>query len=149
MMDDCIVTSPETGTSAYTRSNPPPIGIIETMDNTQKQQNEQTTTDTPRKRSDRPERRIILNAETAYEIYKLKIQIMTNSLTFSSAMMSRSEKIRGKSKPIALKYHVSTKTIRDIWNRKTWVDATRILWADDLDELFFETPRSQQVDLFH
>ena len=84
----------------------------------------------------RQNKRVILNAETAFEIYKLKIQIMSKSSSFSIAMMSRAAKIRGKSKPIAQKYHVSTKTIRDIWNRKTWVEATRSLWQKDLDDLF-------------
>lgn len=37
--------------------------------------------------------------------------------------------MRGKSGPLASKYGVSPRTIRDIWNRKTWGYATEHLWS--------------------
>lgn len=34
-----------------------------------------------------------------------------------------------KSTEVANEYGVSPKTIRDVWNRKTWVKVTRPLWC--------------------
>ena len=65
-----------------------------------------------RNRTDKPRARIILTAEQAAEIYSLKNFCLQGS------------KHRGYSLPIAKKYGVSPKTIRDIWNRQTWTFAT-------------------------
>ncbi|EKX36362.1 hypothetical protein GUITHDRAFT_165776 [Guillardia theta CCMP2712] len=35
---------------------------------------------------------------------------------------------------IAKKYGVSSKTVRDIWNRRTWAEATKPLWTDEEKE---------------
>jgi len=37
----------------------------------------------------------------------------------------------GSSLALSKKFGVSVKTIRDIWNRETWVKATRALWTPD------------------
>ena len=39
-----------------------------------------------------------------------------------------SQRLRGASPPIAVRFGVSSRTIRDIWNRKTWAFATKHLW---------------------
>jgi hypothetical protein len=67
--------------------------------------------------------KVILNSQQAIEIYKLK----PYAVTMSSTQM----KIRGQSIPIAEKYGVSPKAIRDIWNIKTWVKATEHLRIND------------------
>ena len=50
------------------------------------------------------------------------IEIFENKKT-----LSRSERITSGSIRLARKFHVSSKTIRDIWNRKTWHDTTLAL----------------------
>mmetsp|Transcript_7369 Transcript_7369/g.22515 ORF Transcript_7369/g.22515 Transcript_7369/m.22515 type:complete len:234 (+) Transcript_7369:82-783(+) len=61
--------------------------------------------------------RRILTAEQAVEIFKLKEFI--------------SDGTKGASVPIARQYGVSPKTIRDIWNRRTWMDATVPFLSDE------------------
>ena len=80
--------------------------------------------------------RIILSPQDAYDIYKLKIEMMSKGSTFSSVLSCSKQNLRGKSRAIAIKYKVSSKSIRDIWNRKTWVNATGCLWDQDPDESF-------------
>ena len=54
---------------------------------------------------------VVLNEKLAVEIYKWK--------QFFSGQNSK-----GKSVPVSRIYNISPKTVRDIWNRKTWSDAT-------------------------
>ena len=65
--------------------------------------------------------RIVLTAQQAADIYKLKPLLCETS---------DQPKIRGQSIPIANQYGVSPKTIRDIWNRRTWVVATKHLYTE-------------------
>jgi hypothetical protein len=65
----------------------------------------------------RPRARIILTAEQAMEIYGLKPAPRSD-------LLSKQQRTRGLSLPIAKQYGVSPKTIRDIWNRRTWAFAT-------------------------
>lgn len=39
--------------------------------------------------------------------------------------------LTGKTAAVASRFKVSPKTIRDIWNRRTWVRETRHLWAEN------------------
>mmetsp|Transcript_26809 Transcript_26809/g.70411 ORF Transcript_26809/g.70411 Transcript_26809/m.70411 type:complete len:91 (+) Transcript_26809:102-374(+) len=72
-------------------------------------------------------RQIILNQKQAIEIYEHMIQILgSNRAKFSAEFRKR--KIRGESSRIASKYGVTAKTIRDIWNRRSWSNATNSLW---------------------
>ncbi len=85
--------------------------------------------------------RIILTAQQAIEIYKLKPQLCATSCH---------TKARGQSIPIAEQYGVSPKTIRDIWNHRTWAVATKPLYSelDSSNEiccLDLEVCRSVQV----
>ena len=42
---------------------------------------------------------------------------------------------RGQSEPVSKLFGVSSRTVRDIWNRRTWVFATKHLWACEPKEL--------------
>jgi hypothetical protein len=44
---------------------------------------------------------------------------------------------------VASRCGVNSKTIRDIWNRETWVRATRSLWTPEEDEAYREALRSK------
>ena len=63
--------------------------------------------------------KIILNAEQAVAIYKLNPTPCTDR--------SNTPKVRGQSIPIAARYGVSPKTVREIWSLKTWAKATEHL----------------------
>ena len=61
-------------------------------------------------------RRIILTEQQACEIYDQRL---------AEPMKPTKGKIKGQSRLCAERYGVSPKTIRDIWNKKTWCFATR------------------------
>jgi hypothetical protein len=63
--------------------------------------------------------RAVLNELQAIEIYQ-------HRRTKSNSLGSE-----GSTAFLAKKYNVSPKTIRDIWNRRTWIEHTRHLWTDD------------------
>jgi hypothetical protein len=73
--------------------------------------------------SSRP--RVVLTASQAKEIYMHKIMLETPDNFVSCLHGSRA---KGQSVPISKMYNVSAKTIRDIWNRRTWTFATCHLW---------------------
>ncbi len=73
--------------------------------------------------------RVILTACDAENIYKEKLLIANsnpNTLTRTS-----SKTLRGQSVSVSTRFDVSPKTIRDIWNRRTWLRATCHLWHLD------------------
>ncbi len=49
--------------------------------------------------------------------------------TFESCLQDSRVKMKGKSVALSKKYGVSPKTIRDIWNSKSWTSATSALWS--------------------
>jgi hypothetical protein len=61
-------------------------------------------------------RRCILDINQARAIYRLKFLASTSSSALDAQVSS--------SALVAAQYGVSSKTIRDIWNRKTWTNAT-------------------------
>lgn len=61
-------------------------------------------------------KQVLLTQEQAIEIYKVR-------------PMDSSPNTRPTSIEVAEQYGVSPKTVRDVWNRKTWVKVTRPLWA--------------------
>ncbi len=71
-------------------------------------------------------RRIVLTPELALEIYGHKVNLQKRR--GYGPLFDVSRLLRGQSTVVAVKYNVSAKTIRDIWNRKTWTFATCILW---------------------
>ena len=67
-------------------------------------------------------------------IYMVKISIMADFSSRHSCNSGRLDAImRGKSGPLAKCYGVTSRAIRDIWNRKTWSYATERLWALEAD----------------
>ena len=70
--------------------------------------------------------RCILSASQASEIYKLRFLASTSASDPNSTGHEISYSIL-----LAAQYGVSSKTIRDIWNRKTWINATRQLFDQE------------------
>ncbi len=75
--------------------------------------------------------RVVLSPELAYEIYAYKLTLQTTT-DFASCFEASGSKLKGKSSRLAKHYNVSAKTIRDIWNRRTWTFATCNLWRDEI-----------------
>jgi hypothetical protein len=77
----------------------------------------------------RPYPRAILSEEQVVEIYQYQ---WTKPNRFNYDPL-----LTGRASAVAIKYNVSPKAIRDIWNRRTWKAETRHLWLAD------ETPRDR------
>lgn len=75
---------------------------------------------------------VILTDDQAAEIYSLKSDYMRETSTFDSCFRSRAQKLKGKSSSVCKWYGVTSKTIRDIWNRRTWTKATHHLWQGEI-----------------
>ena len=65
----------------------------------------------------------MLTAGTVVEIYKHKIRLRGQK-TSTARKSSQDPSVRGKSSPVSKLYGVSPRTVRDIWNRRTWADVT-------------------------
>ena len=76
------------------------------------------------------ERRICLTQKEAMEIYSHKLQLI-NPTSYKASIQSWKKNVRGESSKLAKIYGVSSKTIRDIWNRKSWSIATKGLWRQE------------------
>jgi hypothetical protein len=88
--------------------------------------------------------RVILTPKLAREIYTRKLVLLAQER--SELNFNGSNSLKGQSVPLAHEYNVSAKTIRDIWNRKTWMFATRDLWCEEGDEttgIEFSPPQVQ------
>ena len=72
----------------------------------------------------------VLNAAQAQEIYRCKIQLL-QPLTLDLSLQTAQSRMRGQSVPVANRFGVSPKTVRDIWNRQTWAYATEELWDEE------------------
>jgi hypothetical protein len=64
---------------------------------------------------------VILTADQARMIYSLRSETTAQTFELRS--------VAGKSSLVAELYGVSPKTIRDVWNRKTWTQVTRPMWT--------------------
>ena len=73
---------------------------------------------------------IILSASDAENIYMEKLLI--NNSNAGGLAKASGGCLKGKSVPVAARFGVSSKTIRDIWNRRTWPRATCHLWCLDI-----------------
>jgi hypothetical protein len=71
--------------------------------------------------------RVILNDRLAAQIYEEKLALITPT-SFESCLKDSRIMMKGKSAKVAAKYGVSAKTIRDIWNERTWTYATSAVW---------------------
>ncbi len=74
--------------------------------------------------------RVVLTQYDAAEIYLHKLKLITPTC-FKSCFQTNSIKIRRESAKLALKYGVTAKSIRDIWNHRSWQKATMHLWHDN------------------
>jgi hypothetical protein len=73
---------------------------------------------------------MIINGSLAAEIYKEKLALIITPTSFESGFKDDARvEMKGKSVQVSAKYGVSAKTVRDIWNRRTWIDATSFLWS--------------------
>ncbi len=74
-------------------------------------------------------RNLILSREIAAKIYLQKLDIM-HSHIYRNKTTTKSLKspLEGRSDNVSSIFQVSPKTIRDIWNRRTWQHATSHLW---------------------
>jgi hypothetical protein len=66
--------------------------------------------------------RAILTADQVVEIYQLRSQLHTS-------IEPGEQQIRGRTLAVAKRFGVSPKTVRDIWNRRSWANETCHLWA--------------------
>jgi hypothetical protein len=80
--------------------------------------------------AERKHGRVVLNKTLAAEVYAHKLAL-TIPTSFKSCLQVASKKTKGESAKLALKYGVSAKTVRDVWNKKTWADATAHLWKEE------------------
>lgn len=65
---------------------------------------------------------VILSKQQAINIYSMRSPDTTSDPAL--------QVVAGKSSMVAEMYSVSPKTIRDIWNRKTWTQVTRGMWTE-------------------
>eukprot|EP00291_Cryptomonas_curvata_P014215 CAMPEP_0172179230 /NCGR_PEP_ID=MMETSP1050-20130122/16499_1 /TAXON_ID=233186 /ORGANISM="Cryptomonas curvata, Strain CCAP979/52" /LENGTH=199 /DNA_ID=CAMNT_0012852083 /DNA_START=353 /DNA_END=948 /DNA_ORIENTATION=- len=86
---------------------------------------------------------VILTADQARMIYSLRSE--------STAQTFELRSVAGKSSLVAELYGVSPKTIRDVWNRKTWTQVTRPMWTAEEAEHYEREhmPPDQRAALGH
>ena len=72
----------------------------------------------------------VLCAAQVVEIYKHKLRLQKPN-SFQSCLQTAESRIKGQSVPVAGMFGVSPKTVRDIWNRRTWAYATHHLWTQE------------------
>ncbi len=75
---------------------------------------------------------IVLNETAAIEIYRCKLNFRLPD-SFKSSLQTVQTRAKGQSAQVADRFGVSPKTIRDIWNRRTWATTTAHLWSQDED----------------
>ena len=68
----------------------------------------------------------MLTEQDSVKIYESKIR-WKEELRSGHTVRS----IRGQSVPLSKLYGVSSRAIRDIWNRQTWAKATQHLWGKE------------------
>jgi hypothetical protein len=75
----------------------------------------------------------MLTEAQAIEIYKLKLSFQSDHAASHFDPRVRSLLMRGRSNPLSERFGVSPRTIRDIWNRKTWAYATKSVWSQEAE----------------
>jgi hypothetical protein len=65
----------------------------------------------------------------ALEIYTHKLRLL--SPHSYRACFANPFPLKGQSELIAQQYGVAPKTVRDIWNRRSWTNTTYILWIEE------------------
>jgi hypothetical protein len=74
----------------------------------------------------------MLTEREAAEIYEMKLALQ-NQIRHSSAC-SDALSMWGKTGPVAKVFGVKPRTVKYIWNRQTWVQATKHLWASEAEQ---------------
>ncbi len=84
----------------------------------------------------------MLTEQAAIEIYKYKLALLANPrYYYSNDKIPGQIAVRGRSAPLSKLYGVSSRAIRDVWNRQTWGYATSPLWHEEdtmsrMDQVF-------------
>ncbi len=71
----------------------------------------------------------ILTNEQAVDIYIHKMTILQSLISNPSLLLTNENPLRGRSMSVSLTFDISSKTVRDIWNRRIWQNATKHLWT--------------------
>ena len=77
---------------------------------------------------------MVLSNTEAMEIYKCKLRLCAPK-SFKDSLQSAQLRFRGQSAVIASRFGVSPKTVRDIWNRKTWSKITDEINSSETQEI--------------
>ena len=72
---------------------------------------------------------VVLTANEVVAIYRCKVQLSFPD-TFKSSLLDERYRTKGRSSHVAKRFGVSAKTIRDIWNKRTWTNVTADLWSN-------------------
>ena len=88
----------------------------------------------------------MLTRDQAIAIYRAKISTCAE---FSTSIQNNDSCatgniMRGRSNFYSRLYGVSTRTIRDVWNRKTWAHVTQSMWCEEWQ---LSQGRTSDVDL--
>ena len=78
----------------------------------------------------------MLNQIQVSEIYQAKIAFLSAKISLQPFKQSQSLRslIRGHSteiQQISKRFKITSRTVRDIWNRRTWACATKDLWPEE------------------
>lgn len=71
----------------------------------------------------------MLTEQNAVDIYKFKLDLLAKISKYSGASLFHA--LRGQSLQLAKAYGMSSRSIRDIWNRRSWGYATHNLWNEE------------------
>ncbi len=74
----------------------------------------------------------MLTESEAADIYKVKLALQYQIRHRSTAADMVS--MWGKTSPVAKMFGVKPRTVKYIWNRQTWVHATKHLWANEAEQ---------------
>jgi hypothetical protein len=69
----------------------------------------------------------MLNEQQVLEIYMVKLALQGQSRD-DGPDSNKMQLIKGQSVRVSTMYGVTSRTIRDIWNRQSWAYATKHLW---------------------
>ena len=88
----------------------------------------------------------VMSADNAVRIYGEKVQILQKFYISIDSVEcgAQADPLRGWSCKIGRLFHVSPKTIRDIWSRRTWHHDTFHLWSTDADICFSRSPAGEK-----
>ena len=79
----------------------------------------------------------MLSDGQAVEIYRAKIAFHNAFVNMENKRkkISSSKLMRGRSVLYSRLYGVSSRTIRDIWNRRSWAFATQCMWWEEKESI--------------